>query len=306
MNILLTGAAGQLGQELLPQLEKLGTVTGVDRDALPGNNSILQQDLGHPAGLEILLERVRPDVIVNAAAYTAVDAAEDNRETAFRLNAELPRQLARWAASNGSFLLHYSTDYVFPGSSTRPYTEEDQPAPLNVYGESKLAGEEAVLASACRHLLIRTSWVYSAHGSNFVLTMLRLAAERPSLGVVSDQLGCPTWARNLARASLRMLEQALPDPDGENRSGLYHYCDGGEVSWFDFAQTVFSVAKETGLLQKLPDMTAVQTSDFPQKAERPMYSVLDVSRALGTFDLERPGLEESLRLCLGEISNARN
>lgn len=306
MKILLTGAAGQLGQELLPQLEKLGTVTGVDRDALPGHDNIFQQDLGHPAGLEIMLERVRPDVIVNAAAYTAVDAAEDSSETAFRLNGDLPGQLARWAASNGSFLLHYSTDYVFPGSSTRPYTEKDQPAPLNVYGASKLAGETAILASGCRHLLIRTSWVYSAHGNNFVLTMLRLAAERPSLGVVSDQLGCPTWARNLATASRLMLEQVALDPDGVSRSGLYHYCDGDEVSWFDFAQSVFSIAKETGLLQKLPEMTAVQSADFPQKAERPMYSVLDVSHTLGTFELERPGLDESLRLCLGEISNARN
>lgn len=304
MRILLTGASGQLGQELLPQLEGLGTVTGVDREALPGHEDILQQDLGHPAGVEMLLERISPDIIVNAAAYTAVDPAEDNRETAFRLNEALPAQLARWAASSGSLVLHYSTDYVFPGSSNQPYTEIDQPAPLNVYGESKLAGEVAVRASGCRHLLIRTSWVYSSHGNNFVLTMLRLAAERPSLGIVSDQLGCPTWARNLAQVSKQMLEQTTLGPDGDNHLGLYHYCDGDEVSWFDFAQAVFTVAKEMGLLQKLPEVTAVLSADFPQKAERPKYSVLDVSRTLRTFGLERPGLDESLRQCLGELMNA--
>lgn len=306
MKILLTGAAGQLGQELLPQLESLGAVTGVDRETLPGRKDILQQDLAHAAGVATLLGRIRPDIIVNAAAYTAVDPAEDNRDTAFALNEALPAQLARWAAANGSLVLHYSTDYVFPGTSNRPYKEDDLPAPLNVYGASKLAGEVAIRGSGCRHLLIRTSWVYSGHGNNFVLTMLRLAAARPSLGIVNDQLGCPTWARNLAVASKNILAQAVSGPDGDRLLGLYHYCDGGEVSWFDFARSVFAIAMETGLLQKLPEVTAVASADFPQKAERPKYSVLDVSRTLRTFGLDRPGLDESLHQCLVELKNANS
>lgn len=303
MKILLTGASGQLGQELIPQLASLGTVTTVDRDVLPGNTTTLQRDLGDSQVVSKLLEQVRPDLIVNAAAYTAVDPAEDHPDTAFLVNEDLPANLARWAADNSAFVLHYSTDYVFPGTAGRAYIEDDQPSPLNVYGESKLAGEVAVADSGCRNLVVRTSWVYSSHGNNFVLTMLRLASERPKLGIVDDQSGCPTWARNLATASRAMLEQAMA-ADSAQFDGLYHYCDADEVSWYGFAREVFAVATELGLLDSAPELSAVTSADFPQKATRPGYSVLDVSRAQQTFDIQRPGLKSSLQLCLGDLKKA--
>lgn len=300
MKILLTGASGQLGRELNPLLTDLGIVTGVDRDVTPGDAATLQRDLGESRAVEKLLDQVQPDLIVNAAAYTAVDPAEDHRDTAFLVNEDLPASLARWAAANGAFVMHYSTDYVFPGNAGRAYVEDDQPSPLNVYGESKLAGEVAVANSGCRQLVVRTSWVYSSHGSNFVLTMLRLAAERPSLGIVDDQFGCPTWARNLAAASRTMIEKARAT-GAERLDGLYHYCDADEVSWFGFAREIFAVASELDLLSTVPELSAVTSADFPQKAKRPGYSVLDVSRAQSVFAVQRPGLATSLQQCLKDL-----
>ena len=304
MNILLTGASGQLGQELLPQLQQLGEVILVDRDSLPGGQKILQQDLGDLNQVEILLNRLTPDVIVNAAAYTAVDRAEEDSIPAFRINAELPGCLARWAKRNDRFLMHYSTDYVFGGEGKAPYVEQDPTGPLGVYGESKLAGEWAIGSSGCRHVILRTSWVYSAHGNNFVLTMLKLASERPSLSIVSDQVGCPTWARNLARVSREVISQVLSAGPDNARQGIFHYCDGTAVTWYDFAHAIFSTAVEAGLLQQLPEMTAVPTTDFPQKAERPLYSVLDTSAIRNTFGIEPAGLHESLKDCLKDVNKA--
>ncbi len=301
MNILLTGSSGQLGQELLPQLRGLGRVTLVDRSVADGDRSTLKQDLAELNRVEILLNRTRPDVVVNAAAYTAVDRAESESEAAFRLNAELPGCLARWAERNGRFLLHYSTDYVFGGDAERPYGETDPTGPLNVYGESKLAGEWAIAASGCRHLVLRTSWVYSAHGNNFVLTMLRLARERPELSIVSDQTGCPTWARNLAAVSRRLLERARSGTGAEAVSGLYHYCDGDAVNWYDFARAIFATAQQLGLLERLPVTKPVPSSGFPQVAERPLNSVLDTTVVRETFGIEPAGLRDSLRTCLEEL-----
>ena len=303
MNIVLTGAAGQLGQELLPRLQKLGAVTCIDREVPPGVQQTLRQDLADLNQVEILLNRMRPDLIVNAAAYTAVDQAEADSEPAFRINAELPGCLARWSQRNDSLLLHYSTDYIFSGEADEPYTEDAVTGPLSVYGESKLAGEWAIKASACHHVVLRTSWVYSAHGNNFVLTMLRLARERPSLSIVADQVGCPTWARNLARVSATVLERITADPGELNRRGVWHYCDRDAVSWYDFAQTIFNVALEVGLLSRLPEMTRVPTSGFPQAAARPLYSVLDTRAIREDFGIEPAGLESSLRNCIGEIRN---
>ena len=301
MIILLTGASGQLGQELLPGLQATGEVHCVDRTPPAMECQALQQDLGDLNRVEIMLNRMRPDLIVNAAAYTAVDRAESDSVAAFRINAELPGCLARWAQRNERLMLHYSTDYVFSGEASRPYREDDQTGPLNVYGESKLAGEWALAASGCRHLILRTSWVYSGHGNNFLLTMLRLARERPSLNIVSDQTGCPTWARNLAKTSVAVLKRAVSEPSASSANGTWHYCDADVVSWHDFARLIFDEAMAAGLLHRLPAMKAVPTSEFPQPAARPLYSVLDTSAIRGEFGIEPANLQASVRACLEEV-----
>jgi len=304
VNILLTGASGQLGQELVPRLRRLGTITCVDRSVAEGDRRILREDLNDLVDVESLLNRIRPDLIVNAAAYTAVDRAESDAKTAFRINAELPGCLARWCERNNGLLLHYSTDYVFSGNAREPYREDAQTGPLNIYGQSKLAGEWAIAASSCRHLILRTSWVYSGHGNNFVLTMLRLASERPSLSIVADQTGCPTWARNLARVSATILERAMSNRVETVRWGIWHYCDSGVVSWYDFARAIFEMALGLGVLNRLPAMTAVPTAAFPQAATRPLYSVLDTTAIREDFGIEPADLQVSLRECIGEMKKA--
>jgi dTDP-4-dehydrorhamnose reductase len=304
VNFLLTGASGQLGQELLPRLAALGEVTPVDREVADGDSRTLRQDLGDLNRVEIVLNRLRPDIIVNAAAYTAVDRAEEDSETAFHVNADLPGCLARWAQRNDRLLVHYSTDYVFSGEASEPYREDAPTGPLNVYGESKLAGEWAIAAAGCRHLLLRTSWVYSGHGHNFVLTMLRLARERPALSIVADQTGCPTWARNLAQATAQMLLRTLGPGADEPKSGTWHYCDNGVVSWYDFARKIFEIAFALGLLKQLPETRTVTSAEFRQLAERPRYSVLDTAAIRAEFGIEPPTLEASLRACLGALKDS--
>ena len=299
MNIFLTGSSGQLGQELLPRLTPWGRVEGLDRTVLPGDRNTKIQDLSDLNRVEILLNRTMPDLVVNAAAYTAVDRAETDLETAFRLNGDLPGCLARWAERNGRLLVHYSTDYVFPGDADRPYRETDETGPLNVYGESKLAGEWAISSTGCSHLTLRTSWVYSSHGNNFVLTMLRLAQDRPELNIVNDQTGRPTWARNLARVSTGIIEQIRKEKESP---GLLHYCDADAVNWYDFARMIFSTAKRLSLLEREPDLTPVPTAEFPQAAQRPLYSVLDTTTVSEAYGIEPAGLQESLNSCIEETT----
>jgi dTDP-4-dehydrorhamnose reductase len=299
MNILLAGASGQLGQELMSCLKSYGSVLAVDREE--GGPGSMQQDLTNLNEVEILLNRQRPDIIINAAAYTAVDKAEEEDRTAFRLNAELPGCLARWCQRNASLMLHYSTDYVFDGAADKPYCEGDSPGPLSVYGESKLAGEWAVGASRCQHIILRTSWVYSTHGSNFVLSMLRLARQRSELSIVSDQVGCPTWARNLAGVSCSILKQVMDAPSGQTHEGVFHYCDDTVVSWFDFASLIFEQAAELGLLHEIPRLKAIRSTEFPQTARRPAYSVLNTSEIREKYAVKPPGLEVSLKACLKEL-----
>jgi dTDP-4-dehydrorhamnose reductase len=299
VNILLTGASGQLGQELRAVLAGLGRVVSVDR--FPAGDNSIELDLSDLRQLESLLERQRPDVVINAAAYTAVDKAESEYRTAFRINAELPAALARWCSLNDGFLLHYSTDYVFSGESDRPYLEGDLVGPLGVYGESKLAGEWAIGASHCRHLILRTSWVYSTHGSNFVLNMLRLARQRSELSIVCDQTGCPTWARNLAQVSALLLQVSTEPGAAPARQGIFHYCDSTILTWYEFAGLIFKLAVELKLLHEIPRLKPVRSTEFPQVARRPAYSVLDSSSIRKVFGVKTPALEASLRACLQEL-----
>lgn len=299
MKILLTGASGQLGTEMIPRLEQLGTVVPVDLDCKTCiSRECRPLDITDGGALETLLNRLDPDLIVNAGAFTAVDRAEEAGPVAFAVNAEAPGRIARWASRNGAFVLHYSTDYVFNGTADRPYRETDQPDPLNTYGESKLAGERAIQSSGCHHLVIRTSWVYSGHGSNFVLSMLELGRRGLELNVVNDQVGCPTWARNLASISIQLLNLNRTGEKGP--AGLLHYCDQDRVSWHEFAGMVFRIAVRQGLLKEMPRLNSIDSARYPQVARRPAFSVLDTSLAR-SHGIVPPPLETSLEQCLKEL-----
>jgi len=301
LNILLTGAAGQLGNELQPLLSARGSVTATDRITparpMPG---WVEMDICDAGRLENLLNRLQPELIVNAAAFTAVDQAETASETAFEVNAALPERLAFWAKRNDANLIHYSTDYIFDGDATRPYRETDEPNPQNVYGASKLAGERAIETSGCRYATLRTSWVYSSHGKNFVLSMLELARRGLSLNVVDDQRGCPTWARNLALASDGVIEN-WRQTKTRDLGGIFHYCDDQTLSWYDFAHAVFRHAVTAGLLDKEPDLSPIPSSEFPQPAVRPKWSVLDTQRIGEVFKISPASFDRSLQTVIGEI-----
>jgi dTDP-4-dehydrorhamnose reductase len=302
VNILLTGAAGQLGSELLPLLSARGSVIATDRDRpRSATTTWVEMDIADGVELESLLARSQPGLIVNTAAYTAVDQAEQDPHTAFAVNAELPGRLASWAKKNNAPLIHYSTDYVFDGKAARPYLESDLPAPQNVYGASKLAGEQAVEASGCEHVILRTSWVYSSHGKNFVLSMLDLARRGISLKVINDQRGCPTWAGSLARASNAVIEE-WQSAGIKNRSGLFHYCDDSPVSWYEFARMIFSCALKVGLLETEPELAPVPGSEFPQPAKRPQWSILDTSKIETDFDIHPASCKQSVEAVMNEIA----
>ena len=231
--ILLTGINGQLGWELQRTLAPLGTVVGLDR---------AQLDLSQPEMIRTVVREYRPDIIVNPAAYTAVDKAEAEPEQAHAINATAPGVLAEEAKKLGALLVHYSTDYVFDGGKTDPYSEDDRPNPQSVYGRSKLAGEDAVRASGCAHVILRTSWVYGVHGGNFVKTVLRLARERDELRIVADQFGAPTWARRLALGSAEILRQCRANPDDASRLGLFHLTAAGRTNWHEYAEEIVRLA----------------------------------------------------------------
>ena len=255
MRLLLTGATGQVGWELRRTLAPMGEVRSFDRYGL---------DLADAPPLAASVRALQPDIIVNAAAYTAVDKAEAERDLAFAVNATAPRVLAEEARRIGAILVHFSTDYVFDGEKASPYVEGDPTRPINVYGESKLAGEQAIQASGCRHLILRTSWVYGPRGKNFLLTMLRLAKERSELRVVDDQIGSPTSSLAIARATPLLLEKGA--------QGLYHMTAGGETSWCGFARAILERAGVA------TPVVAIRTEDFPTPARRPGNSRLDCSR----------------------------
>lgn len=301
MKILLLGKSGQVGWELQRALSVLGEVVALDRLGAEG----LCGDLSDLPGLAQTVQRVQPQVIVNAAAHTAVDKAESEPELARTLNALAPGVLAREAQRIGAWLVHYSTDYVFDGNGTRPWCETDQPAPLNVYGQTKLEGEQQILASGCRHLIFRTSWVYAARGGNFAKTMLRLAREREQLSVIDDQMGAPTGADLLADITAHVLRQVLPAV-GHNylaQPGIYHLAAGGETSWHGYACFVLDAARKAGLdLRVGPDQVfPIPSSAYPVPARRPNNSRLDTARLRATFGLSLPDWRQGVARMLNEI-----
>ena len=283
MRLLLTGADGQVGFELRRALAPLGEVTACGR---------AQMNLADEAAILAALEAARPDVIVNPAAYTAVDKAETERDAAFAVNAAAPGVLARWAAANGALLVHYSTDYVFAGDKPAPYGEDDETGPQSVYGASKWAGEQAVRAAGARHLILRTSWVFGAHGGNFLKTMLRLAQERDALKVVGDQVGAPTGAALIADVTAQLIGRYHARPEAF-ADGTYHLAAQGETSWHGYAQRVIRRAGERGFPLRLAAdaVEAIPSEQYPLPARRPANSRLDCGKLMRAFALSLPGWE---------------
>lgn len=301
MTTLVFGAGGQVGQELLRALPPAGRVVGATRrGVLPNGEACLAADFADPDAVVSMLEFVGPACVVNAAAYTAVDKAEGEPEAARRANADTPGAIARWCAARGVTLVHYSTDYVFDGTGTRPYRPEDPTAPLGVYGTTKLAGEEAIRAAGGRHLIFRTAWVYAAHGHNFLRTMLRLGAERDRLRVVVDQVGTPTPAALVAQVTARILSAS------GTASGTWHLTAAGETSWHGFAQAIFSGAVARGLLARAPAVDAITSAEYPTPARRPAYSRLDTGTLVHDFDVVLPDWQVALGQVLDAMVAARS
>jgi len=285
VNILLLGANGQVGWELQRSLAPLGELVALDFDS-PGP---LAADFTQPEALAATVRTVAPQIIVNAAAHTAVDKAEAEPELARTINAGAPAILAREAQAIGAWLVHYSTDYVFDGSGTAPWTEDSPTGPLSIYGRTKLEGEQALRASGCHHLILRTSWVYGLRGRNFLLTIRRLAAERDELAIVADQFGVPNWSRTLAEATARIVGAGLPALAA--RAGLYHLSCTGQASWHDFAQAIVGAAPR-------PKIIPISTAEYPTPARRPAYGVLATARFATTFGIVLPDWRDALASCL--------
>jgi dTDP-4-dehydrorhamnose reductase len=300
--ILLTGKNGQVGRELSALLPRLADVTALDRQEL---------DLANPDQIRQMVRSLRPEIIVNAAAYTAVDLAESNEEAAQAINAIAPGVLAEEAQKLGALLVHYSTDYVFDGTKRTPYLEEDMPNPQNAYGRTKLAGERAVQQSGASHFIFRTAWVYGREGKNFLLTILRLASQREELKIVQDQIGAPTWSRGIATATSNVLSQVC-EREGKGaafareKSGVYHLTAAGETSWYDFtkeilqeawgsssqAQWVTAVTQQRPLIARR--VIPIETVEYPTPARRPPYSVLSNARLADCFGVALPDWKTQL------------
>ncbi|RZF30759.1 dTDP-4-dehydrorhamnose reductase [Paraburkholderia sp. UYCP14C] len=287
--ILVTGVNGQVGYELARTLQGLGNVVAVDRSRL---------DLSNLEQIRAVVRDVRPALIVNPAAYTAVDKAEEERDLAMRINGEAPGVLAEEAKKLGAALIHYSTDYVFNGTKQGAYVEDDPTDPQNVYGATKLAGEQAIAASGVNHLVLRTSWVYGTRGKNFLLTMLRLGADRPELKVVADQFGAPTWCNTIATLTAHLCAQSFAADDSakwwSERSGIYHLCAGDSTSWHGFASAIFELAD----LPNKPNTLPIPASDYPTPAKRPANSRMSNDKLARVFGLAAPHWRDALKLCL--------
>jgi dTDP-4-dehydrorhamnose reductase len=296
MRILLTGVTGQVGGALRTPLSEIGTVLTADRGQL---------DLSRLDTISAALDLLQPDLIVNPAAYTAVDLAEDECDLAFRINADAPAALARWAAPRGVPLVHFSTDYLFDGSGETPWREEDMPAPLSVYGASKLAGELAIREAGGEYLIVRTSWVYAAQGRNFLRTIARLARERKELSIVADQFGAPTSARMIADAVMTILRD---DASNGGRAfardvGLINVSAAGETSWHGFATAIVEGLKQRGVGIEAERVVAIKTADYPTKATRPQNSRLDHRRLKDVFGVAMPSWSEALAIELDGLAS---
>ena len=301
MKILLLGKNGQVGWELQRALAPLGELTALDRQGDDG----LCGDLTNLDGLAATVRAVQPQVIVNAAAYTAVDKAEGEPELAQRINAEAPAALAREAAALGALLVHYSTDYVFDGSGSAPWAEDAPTGPLGVYGATKLAGEQAIAQTGCPHLILRTSWVYAARGGNFARTMLRLAQERERLTVIDDQWGAPTGAELIADVTAHAVAQTRQQPA---KAGIYHLTAAGETTWFSYAKFVLALAGQAqkAIKIKATELLPIPTSAYPTPARRPHNSRLDTRKLQTRFGLALPPWQHGVRRMLAEILLPRN
>lgn len=295
--ILLIGQDGQVGRDLVRPLSALGTVIAVGRQQL---------DLAQPDQLQAAIQDLEPDLIVNAAAYTAVDRAETESELAFTVNAAAPKQMALAAQSRRIPLIHISTDYVFDGSKSSPYLETDATNPLGVYGASKLAGEQEIQQVQAQHpefqyAILRTAWVYGAQGKgNFVKTMLRLGAERPEVRVVDDQIGTPTWSGDIARTIATLAQRFLAADSASPQSGIYHFTNSGAASWYDFAVAIFEEAKSLGLPLTLERVVPITTPEYPTPTQRPAYSVLS-NQKIKAIQGPAPQWRQSLRQMLTEL-----
>lgn len=300
MRILLFGKNGQVGWELQRSLATLGEVVAVDFPEI---------DFMDPKGLREFTLAAKPDLIVNAAGYTAVDKAESEPEIAMRINGEAPGVLAEVARKLGVGLVHYSSDYVFDGTKGEPYTEEDEPNPINVYGETKLAGDRAIQESGCAYLILRTSWVFSERGKNFFLTMLQLASEQKVIRVVDDQIGSPTWSHAIAEATTWILK-SICDRTGSEHSirlqekiGLYNYCSQGECSWFAFAEAIHERYREV-YREASPELVPILSEEYRVAAKRPKYSILDTAKIANRFDIAISSWEEHMEGCWQILKNS--
>jgi dTDP-4-dehydrorhamnose reductase len=290
--ILVTGKSGQVGGELQTTLAPLGAVTALD---------VEQMDLAKPDSIRRVVRELKPGIIVNAAAYTAVDKAESEPELAMQVNGVAPGILAEEAKRLGALLVHYSTDYVFDGESDRAYTEEDVPNPINAYGRSKLAGERAIEAVGGQYLILRSSWVYSARGSNFVLTVLRLAREKPELAMVDDQSGSPTWARALAEATVELLRKK--ELISQN-SGLYHLAAGGDATRFELANAIIEIMQDvSGARGGWAKVKPITTREYPLPARRPPHPVMSRDRIERVLGIKMTHWKQALRSCLAELAS---
>lgn len=293
MRLVVTGASGQLGCELSRILLPLGDVTALDRQ---------QCDLSRPELLPDLMRGLRPDVVVNAAAYTAVDKAEQEEDLAMTVNGAAVGVLAHEARKAGILLVHYSTDYVFDGARQTPYTEEDAPHPLGAYGRSKLAGDAAVCGAGGAYAILRTSWVYAGRGHNFLRTILRLAGERDELRIVDDQIGAPTWARDIADATARIIRAARDEQaQGQFVSGIFNLTAAGATSWHGFAEAILHEAEGHGLLKRPPRLKAIASADYPTPAERPKNSRLSGERLSQRFHIALSDWRLGLARCIADM-----